>query len=84
MVNRHFYVGINFYGTEFSYDSEGWMVLAFSDQNSRHQWLNDNAWSSYLNKYIAEPITSEVARRIMKNRSWDEYAADTGANCLIA
>jgi len=58
----HWYIEINRYGLEFTYDSKGWAVRVFSSKRERQRWLDRYEYDGQ--KYIARACTRDVALRI--------------------
>lgn len=77
MSLKHYYVGINSYGINFTYDCDGWEVLRFHTMSDRETWLETHSRNVDTGNIVAEAITDNVAKRIMNGRSWDEYYRDT-------
>lgn len=79
--NKHYYAGHNNYGTEFSYDGDGWTAYAFDTQKERDQWLEENGcWDG---RQVAEAITAKDAYKIAGVSSADELYQDTGSNLAL-
>ena len=79
--DKHFYAGHNSYGTNFSYDGNGWSAYAFDTLEERDQWLEENEY--WDGRQVAEAITAKDAYKIAGVSSADELYQDTGSNLAL-
>lgn len=61
-MNKHFYAGHSYMGTEFTFDSGCWKLYRFATKSARSAWLENNERRD--EKLVAEEVTRVDAARI--------------------
>ncbi len=62
--HKHYYAAHSYMGLNYTYDSPCWTLYAFDSAAERDAWVEDNEYSQDTGNYVAEPVTSETARKI--------------------
>jgi hypothetical protein len=63
MSVKHYYVGYNSYGTQFTYDGGGWSAHVFWSREERDKWVHDHEYNDQGN-VVVESISAQTAYQI--------------------
>lgn len=63
-MNKHYYVGHSYMGTNYTYESPCWVVYSFDSYADRKEWLNKN-WCNDQGNRVAQAITRKEAFEII-------------------
>ena len=76
MRTRHFYVAVNPFGLELSFDSPGcWLVLRFDSKKERNLYLEENSYDG--NQYVAMALKAKNLYKIFGLDFWGRRVEPT-------
>ena len=62
-MNKHYYAGHSYMGTNFTYDSPCWVAYRFDSKAERDKFVNENEYNEQGNK-VKEAISRKIAFKI--------------------
>lgn len=67
-MSRKWYAADNSYGTNFTYDSDGWCVNVFDSKAERDAWVEADTYPN--GNPTREVVTAKQARKIRREEDW--------------
>ena len=82
-MNKKYYAGHSYLGTNFSYDASCWTVYAFNSSAERNTWIDRCEYNNQGN-LVAEVISRKIAYKITGLTNKNKAAVIDGNNRLMA
>lgn len=67
-MSRKFYAGYNSYGTNFTYESDGWSVHVFDNKTDRDAWVDAGEYAN--GNPTRETVDLKTAKKIQPRREF--------------